>query len=81
MDRLGIGKKFADVNNVIDDFTTRHKLIVEKQLHSTIEQRIQLAVQTKPRCCPTWLWHKILKRVLVLGVYPHNYSEASNADT
>ena len=39
-------------------------------VYAAIERRIELTVQPKPRWMPTWLWHRILARVLVIEYAP-----------
>ncbi len=42
-----------------------------------IDKRIKLCTQPKPKFLPTWIWLKILKRVLVIKYFQSNLQPKS----
>jgi hypothetical protein len=50
------------MTDIIDEF------VLTTQLHNAkvIEERIKMRLQPKPKWMPTFVWHKIIKRLLVI---------------
>lgn len=38
-----------------------------------IEQQLRLLIQPKPKWWPRWLWHWVLKKVVVLEMHPPSF--------
>lgn len=56
------------MSSALDEFTTEVHLTTADSVVATIEERIRLATQDKPRWLPQSLWNRILARVIRIEV-------------